>query len=96
MEFVEFSHNLWLIVASFAVALMAGFTGLSLTNGLSTYSYTRRKIAISFAAIALGGGIWSMHFVAMLGLQLPFVLLPSGNIHGLPGLHLCHTFCGSV
>ena len=73
MEFVEFSHNLWLIVASFAVALMAGFTGLSLTNGLSTYSYTRRKIAISFAAIALGGGIWSMHFVAMLGLQLPFV-----------------------
>lgn len=73
MEFVEFSHNLWLIVASFAVALMAGFTGLSLTNGLSTYSYTRRKIAISFAAVALGGGIWSMHFVAMLGLQLPFV-----------------------
>ena len=73
MEFVEFSHNLWLIVASFAVALMAGFTGLSLTNGLSTYSYTQRKIAISFASIALGGGIWSMHFVAMLGLQLPFV-----------------------
>ena len=73
MEFVEFSHNFWLIVASFAVALMAGFTGLSLTNGLSTYSYTRRKVAISFASIALGGGIWSMHFVAMLGLQLPFV-----------------------
>ena len=73
MEFVEFSHNFWLIVASFAVALMAGFTGLSLTNGLSTYSYTQRKVAISFASIALGGGIWSMHFVAMLGLQLPFV-----------------------
>ncbi len=26
---------------------------------------------MTLAAIALGGGIWSMHFVAMLGLQLP-------------------------
>ncbi len=72
MEIVEFSHNLWLVAASLAVALMAGFTGLSLTNGLSNYPSNYRKIAVSFAAIALGGGIWSMHFVAMLGLQLPF------------------------
>ncbi|WIV51194.1 MHYT domain-containing protein [Marivivens sp. LCG002] len=72
MEVVEFSHNLWLVAASLAVAMMAGFTGLSLTNGLSEYPSNYRKIAVSFAAIALGGGIWSMHFVAMLGLQLPF------------------------
>lgn len=72
MEFVEFSHNLWLVAASLAVAMMAGFTGLSLTNGLSQYPSNYRKLAVSFAAIALGGGIWSMHFVAMLGLQLPF------------------------
>ena len=72
MEVVAFSHNLWLVAASLAVALMAGFTGLSLTNGLSEFSPTQRKIVISLAAVALGGGIWSMHFVAMLGLQLPF------------------------
>ncbi len=30
-----------------------------------------RKLSVSLAAVALGGGIWSMHFVAMLGLQLP-------------------------
>ncbi len=72
MEFVEFSHNWWLVFASLAVAMMAGFTGLSLTQGLSKRSFLHRKIAISFAAIALGGGIWSMHFVAMLGMQMPF------------------------
>jgi NO-binding membrane sensor protein with MHYT domain len=28
---------------------------------------------VTLAAIALGGGIWSMHFVAMLGLQMPIL-----------------------
>ena len=52
---------------------MAGFTGLSATKGLSGLPDGRRKTQIVIAAIALGGGIWSMHFVAMLGLQMPAV-----------------------
>jgi NO-binding membrane sensor protein with MHYT domain len=68
---LDFSQNGWLVLASFAVALMAGFTGLSLTKGVSAVGPSQRKLVIVMAAIALGGGIWSMHFVAMLGLQLP-------------------------
>ena len=68
---LEFSHNGWLVLASFAVALMAGFTGLSLTKGMSAVGPSQRKLVIAMASVALGGGIWSMHFVAMLGLQLP-------------------------
>jgi NO-binding membrane sensor protein with MHYT domain len=71
MGLLEHSHNPWLVLASLCIALMAGFTGLSLTKGLSDQSFAQRKISISFASIALGGGIWAMHFVAMLGLQLP-------------------------
>jgi NO-binding membrane sensor protein with MHYT domain len=71
MGLLEHSHNPWLVLASLCIALMAGFTGLSLTKGLSEQSFAQRKISISFASIALGGGIWAMHFVAMLGLQLP-------------------------
>ena len=52
---------------------MAGFTGLSLTRGASKLPAGRRKVVVSMSAVALGGGIWSMHFVAMLGLQLPFL-----------------------
>ena len=70
---LDFSHNPWLVAASLAVALMAGFTGLSLTRGANALPDARRKIVVALAAVVLGGGIWSMHFVAMLGLQLPIL-----------------------
>ena len=71
MNYLDVSHNLGLIVASFVVALVAGFTGLTLTKDLSQKTIGQRKFAIALASVALGGGIWSMHFVAMLGLQMP-------------------------
>lgn len=73
MPLIDYTHNLWLVVASLLVALIAGFTGLSLTKGLSDKTVFQRKLSISLAAVALGGGIWSMHFVAMLGLQMPIL-----------------------
>lgn len=73
MGFLEYGHNPWLVVTSFVVALVAGATGLSLTSNLSIKSVNQRKLAVALASIALGGGIWSMHFVAMLGLRLPIL-----------------------
>ncbi|GAB5468069.1 MAG: hypothetical protein Kilf2KO_10990 [Rhodospirillales bacterium] len=73
MEIFGYTHNLWLVGASLLVALISGFTGLTLTKGLSGKSLGQRKASIALASIALGGGIWSMHFAAMLGLQLPFL-----------------------
>ena len=70
---LNFSHDYRMVIASLAVALMAGFTGLSLTRGASKLPVGQRKLVVSMAAVALGGGIWSMHFVAMLGLQLPIL-----------------------
>ncbi|MDX1780612.1 MAG: MHYT domain-containing protein [Thalassovita sp.] len=73
MHLFAYPHSPWLIIASLCVALIAGFTGLSLTQGISKKSVNQRKVAVALAAVSLGGGIWSMHFVAMLGLQLPFL-----------------------
>ena len=70
---LDVTHDWRLVLASLAIALMAGFTGLSLTRGASRLDVPRRKAVVSMAAVALGGGIWSMHFVAMLGLQLPIL-----------------------
>lgn len=70
---LDVTHDWRLVLASLAIALMAGFTGLSLTRGASKLDIPRRKAVVSMAAVALGGGIWSMHFVAMLGLQLPIL-----------------------
>jgi NO-binding membrane sensor protein with MHYT domain len=71
MEFLEADHNNFLVVMSCLVALVAGFTGLSLTRNLSDKTVSQKTLSIALASVALGGGIWSMHFVAMLGLQLP-------------------------
>ena len=68
---LEHGHNYYLLLAALAVALMSGFTGLSLTQGASAMGIARRKLVGSMSAIALGGGIWSMHFVAMLAMTLP-------------------------
>lgn len=68
---LEHGHNLYLVTASLAIALMSGFTGLSLTQGASAMGIGRRKLVVSMSAVALGSGIWSMHFVAMLGMTLP-------------------------
>lgn len=68
---LEHGHNHYFVLASLAIALMSGFTGLSLTRGASQMGAARRKLVVSMSAIALGSGIWSMHFVAMLGMTLP-------------------------
>ena len=73
MEFLAVSHNNLLVTMSCLVALVAGFTGLSLTRDLGSKPDFEKKVLIALAAIALGGGIWAMHFVAMLGLQMPIL-----------------------
>ncbi len=73
MEFLDTSHNAALVFASLAVAIVAGFTGLTLTKDLSQQTLAQKKLTVAMAAFALGGGIWSMHFVAMLGLQMPIL-----------------------
>jgi diguanylate cyclase len=66
-----FSYDPMLVVASVLVAIMASFTGLRLAGDLSALHVAARRVRIAEAACALGGGIWSMHFVAMLALRLP-------------------------
>ena len=71
---VEVHYSPFLIAASVLVAIMAAFTCLRLTNGLRNQPIARRKLRIAQAAVALGGGIWSMHFIGMLAVTLPFVV----------------------
>ncbi|MEO0904647.1 MAG: MHYT domain-containing protein, partial [Pseudomonadota bacterium] len=71
MDFLDVDHDTFLIVMSCVVALAAAFTGLSMTRDLAEKPVFQKKASVALAAVALGGGIWAMHFVAMLGLQLP-------------------------
>lgn len=80
MELLDFSHDRFLVIMSCVVALTAGFTGLSLTRNLSQKTLLQQKVSVALASVALGGGIWSMHFVAMLGLQLPILFYYDAGI----------------
>jgi NO-binding membrane sensor protein with MHYT domain len=68
------TYDPWMVVASVIVAIMASFTGLRLASGLGSLAAGRRKLQIAKAGFALGAGIWSMHFVAMLAVRLPIAI----------------------
>ncbi len=74
MDYLAYSHNHNLVILSLILAVVSGFTGFTVTQNLSAKTIAQRKISVSMAAVALGGGIWSMHFVAMLGLNLPVMV----------------------
>jgi diguanylate cyclase (GGDEF)-like protein/PAS domain S-box-containing protein len=60
-----------LVFLSVAVAILASFTALNLAGRLLAADRTARLWWLVAAAVALGGGIWSMHFVGMLALVMP-------------------------
>jgi diguanylate cyclase len=66
---IVYTYNLWLVGFSIAISFMSTFTGLILTRNLSAQPPAQKQVRIIMAAIALGGGIWSMHFVAMLSMR---------------------------
>ena len=68
------SYDWVLVAASVVVAILASFTGLRLASGLRNLAPQQRKPQIAKAAIALGGGIWSMHFIGMLAVRLPVAI----------------------
>lgn len=59
-----------LVFASIAVSLVAAFTGLAISNNIAALPEIRRKTLVVMSAFVIGGGIWSMHFVAMLAHEL--------------------------
>jgi len=69
------TYNFWLVGASFVVATLASYTALDLTGRISLLASSRLRHAwLAGGAGAMGVGIWSMHFIAMLALSLPIPL----------------------
>ena len=60
-----------LVTLSVVIAILGSYTGLRLAQRLVAESGPVRKVFLSGAAVTIGGGIWSMHFVGMLAARLP-------------------------
>ena len=66
------SYNLGLVCLSFVIAVVASYTALDLALRIGESYGITKKIWIGGCAFSMGGGIWSMHFTAMLAYQLLF------------------------
>ncbi len=69
-----------LVALSIAVAILASFTALNMAGRLLVSERTARMWWLIAAALALGGGIWSMHFVGMLAFIMPMPVTYEVNL----------------
>ncbi len=64
------SHDLALVLLSVAIAVFASFVALDVAGRLREARGRARLWWLGLAASAMGGGIWAMHFVAMLSFKM--------------------------
>ncbi|WP_298013467.1 MHYT domain-containing protein [uncultured Castellaniella sp.] len=71
-NFVQGSYQPGLVFLSILVPVCLSLMALHTAHiALSTQSRSYRHVAIGMGGIALGGGIWAMHFIGMLAFTLP-------------------------
>tara|TARA_R110002126_G_scaffold8953_23_gene41205 strand:+ start:108 stop:386 length:279 start_codon:yes stop_codon:yes gene_type:complete len=65
-------HTPALVLLSLLIAILAAFTSFS-HRSLIQYASARltRFVWLSSGAVAMGLGVWAMHFTGMMSLQLP-------------------------
>jgi NO-binding membrane sensor protein with MHYT domain len=71
---VPIEYNLVLVFLSVLIAMQGGYVSLTLANWLGQASGIRRKSLLAASALSLGIGIWAMHFIGMLAVNLPVVV----------------------
>jgi diguanylate cyclase (GGDEF)-like protein len=68
------TYNPWLVCLSVIVAILVSYTALNLAVRVSSASRSSASLWLGGGAVAMGGGIWSMHFIGMLAFSLPIPL----------------------
>ena len=65
------TYDLYLVTLSISVACLASYTALDLGGRIRASQRWAKAAWLATAAFAMGGGIWSMHFIAMLAFFMP-------------------------
>jgi diguanylate cyclase (GGDEF)-like protein len=68
------SYSPSLVLASLFVAILASYTALDLTGRIATAKGRAVYLWMGGGALAMGIGVWSMHFIGMLAFSLPISL----------------------
>lgn len=70
-EVLQGEYSISIVILSVLVAWAAAYTALSMNERSRKSGFFHQKLWLMFAAISMGIGIWSMHFVGMSALSLP-------------------------
>ncbi|WP_342151912.1 MHYT domain-containing protein [Methylorubrum sp. SB2] len=65
------AHDSTLVTLSILIATVASYTALDLAGRIRAATGWAAHAWLATAALAMGGGIWAMHFVAMLAFSMP-------------------------
>lgn len=69
---MEGVYDPWLVFLSVAIASVAGYAALLITERMTSAESSRaRRTWLAGGAFAMGTGIWTMHFVGMLAFSMP-------------------------
>ena len=68
--FVLSSYNPLLVIISIFIAMLASYMGFQVAHQAQYANPLRKNIFLIIGSMALGGGVWSMHFIGMLALIL--------------------------
>ncbi|RON05510.1 bifunctional diguanylate cyclase/phosphodiesterase [Pseudomonas brassicacearum] len=68
------SYSPALVLISLCVAILASYTALDLTGRIATAKGRAVHFWTAGGALAMGIGVWSMHFIGMLAFRLPIIL----------------------
>ncbi len=66
------TYATWLVLLSIVAAIQGAYVGLSLAVQIADATGIRRRLLLAGATASLAVAIWTMHFVGMLAVRLPF------------------------
>jgi NO-binding membrane sensor protein with MHYT domain/two-component sensor histidine kinase len=68
---MQATYNSWLVGLSIIVAMVVAYTALKLAARVAEAERSGGRLWLLGGAVAMGTGIWSMHFIGMLAFSLP-------------------------
>ncbi len=71
---MQATYNHWLVALSVAVAVLVSYTALSLAARVAAIRQGGARLWLIGGAVAMGVGVWSMHFIGMMAFSLPIAL----------------------
>lgn len=74
IHYIEGHYSIPLVILSVIIAFGASYTALFINKQLKSNGFFHRTVWLILASLAMGLGIWSMHYIGMSAFRMPVVM----------------------